>query len=147
MDEILRTEDACPDGLTEEQMRQNVINLAFGGDEDKFQEFCDLINVAVPPGTSAVLRGSSITGERYDDGAPFDADGPGTSDLDLTLVGDEIVGFYDLTGYYLPGVHTMPMGEDHPGRRGAVLAARVQVGGGRCERPTRQCSAGSRRGG
>lgn len=115
MEKVIRAEDAGADGLSEEQMRRNVISLAFGGDEDRFQEFCDLINVAVPPGTSAVLRGSSITGERYDDGAPFDADGPGTSDLDLTLVGDEIVGFYDLTGSYLPGVHTMPMGEDHPG--------------------------------
>jgi len=115
MEDVIRAEDAGPGGLSEEQMRQNVINLAFGGVEDKFQEFCDLIHVAVPPGTSAVLRGSSITGERYDDGAPFDADGPGTSDLDLTLVGDDIVGYYDLTGSYLPGVHTMPMGEDHPG--------------------------------
>ena len=115
MEKVVRAEDAGAAGLSEEQMRRNVISLAFGGDEGRFQEFCDLINVAVPPGTSAVLRGSSITGERYGDGAPFDADGPGTSDLDLTLVGDEIVGFYDLTGSYLPGVHTMPMGEDHPG--------------------------------
>jgi hypothetical protein len=62
-----------------------------------------------------VLRGSSVTGERYDDGAPFDADGPGTSDLDLTLIGGDVVDLYDLTGSYLPGVHTMPMGDDHPG--------------------------------
>lgn len=114
MDKVVRAEDAGPDGLSEEQMRRNVINLAFDGDEDRFQEFCDLIHVAVPPGTSAVLRGSSITGERYDDGAPFDADGPGTSDLDLTLVGDDIISFYNITGSYLPGVHTMPMGDDHP---------------------------------
>ena len=115
MDDLLREENAEPEGLTEGQMRQNVINLAFGGDEDKYQEFCDLIKVAVPPGTTAVLRGSSVTGERYEDGAPFDADGPGTSDLDLTLVGDDIISFYNITGSYLPGVHTMPMGDDHPG--------------------------------
>ena len=116
MEKVVRAEDAGPEGLTEEQMRQNVINLAFDGDADKFQEFCDLIHVAVPPNTTAVLRGSSITGERYKDGAPFDADGPGTSDLDLTLVGDEVIEYFNyLTGSYLPGVHTMPMGEDHPG--------------------------------
>jgi hypothetical protein len=115
MAEIVRERDAGPGGLTEEQMRRNVIELAFGGDEDKFQEFCDLIQVAVPPGSAAVLRGSSVTGERYDDGAPFDADGPGTSDLDLTLIGGDVVDLYDLTGSYLPGVHTMPMGDDHPG--------------------------------
>jgi hypothetical protein len=101
--------------LRETEMRRNVINLAFGGDEEQFKEFCELIQVAVPPGTAAVLRGSSVTGERYEDGAPFDADGPGTSDLDLTLVGEEAVALYDITGSYIPGVHTMPMGEDHPG--------------------------------
>ena len=100
--------------LSEEEMRQLVIKLAFGGDEERFQEFCDVIKASVPPGTTAVLRGSSITGERYDDGAPFDADGPGTSDLDLTLVGDEILEYFAITGSYVPGVHTMPMGPDHP---------------------------------
>lgn len=115
MDEAMSGAEEEGGQLTDEQMRHNLIQLAFGGDEDLFQEFCDLIKVAVPPGTTAVMRGSSITGERYDDGAPFDADGPGTSDLDLTLVGDEIIDYYaPLTGSYLPGVHTMPMGDDHP---------------------------------
>jgi hypothetical protein len=100
--------------LTEDEMRRLVIKLAFEGDERRFREFCDVIKASVPEGTTAVLRGSSITGERYEDGAPFDADGPGTSDLDLTLVGDEILDLYSLTGSYVPGVHTMPMGEDHP---------------------------------
>jgi hypothetical protein len=100
--------------LTEDEMRRLVIKLAFEGDERLFREFCDVIKASVPEGTTAVLRGSSITGERYEDGAPFDADGPGTSDLDLTLVGDEILDLYSLTGSYVPGVHTMPMGEDHP---------------------------------
>ena len=100
--------------LNEEEMRRLVIDLAFDGDEQRFQEFCDVIKASVPPGTTAVLRGSSITGERYTDGAPFDADGPGTSDLDLTLVGDEILEYFAITGSYVPGVHTMPMGEDHP---------------------------------
>ena len=86
MESVERAESAESHELSEEAMRQNVIRLAFDGDEDLFQEFCDLVHVAVPPGTTAVLRGSSITGERYADGAPFDADGPGTSDLDLTLV-------------------------------------------------------------
>jgi hypothetical protein len=55
-----------------------------------------------------------VTGERYDDGAPFDADGPGTSDLDLTLVGPEILGEYILDGFYLPGVHTKPLSDKDP---------------------------------
>ena len=115
----LRAEPARDEGvvqgdMTEAQKRDNVIRLAFGGDQRRFEAFCDLIRDAIPPGTSVVLRGSAVTGERWKDGSPFDADGPGTSDLDLTLVGDEVLGFYKLTGFYVPGVHSMPLGEDHP---------------------------------
>ena len=100
--------------MTEEEMRERVIRLAFGGDENRFREFCDVVREAVPEGTCVVLRGSSVTGERYDDGAPFDADGPGTSDLDLTLVGPEVLGEYILDGFYLPGVHTKPLSDKDP---------------------------------
>ena len=101
-------------GMTEEEMRERVIRLAFGGDERRFEEFCDVVREAVPEGTTVVLRGSSVTGQRYDDGAPFDADGPGTSDLDLTLVGPEVLGEYILDGFYLPGVHTKPLSDKDP---------------------------------
>jgi hypothetical protein len=101
-------------GMTEEEMRERVVKLAFGGDESRFREFCDIVREAVPPETCVVLRGSSVTGERYDDGAPFDADGPGTSDLDLTLVGTEVLGEYILDGFYLPGVHTKPLSDKDP---------------------------------
>jgi hypothetical protein len=101
-------------GMSESEMRERVIRLAFGGDESKFEEFCDVVRASIPPETCVVLRGSSVTGERYDDGAPFDADGPGTSDLDLTLVGNEILGEYILDGFYLPGVHTKPLSDKDP---------------------------------
>jgi hypothetical protein len=61
-----------------------------------------------------VLRGSAVTGERWKDGSAFDADGPGTSDLDLTLVGDQVLGSFNLTGFYVPGVHTIPLSDAHP---------------------------------
>ncbi len=95
-------------------MRERVVKLAFGGDERRLEEFCDVVRAAMPEGTAVVLRGSSVTGERYDDGAPFDADGPGTSDLDLTLVGTGILGEYILDGFYLPGVHTKPLSDKDP---------------------------------
>ncbi|HEX8352139.1 MAG TPA: hypothetical protein VF611_04545 [Pyrinomonadaceae bacterium] len=101
-------------GMTEQEMRERVVKLAFGGDERRLEEFCDVVREAIPEGTAVVLRGSSVTGERYDDGAPFDADGPGTSDLDLTFVGAEILGEYILDGFYLPGVHTKPLSEKDP---------------------------------
>ena len=68
----------------------------------------------MPPGTTVVLRGSAVTGQRWKDGAPFDADGPGTSDLDLTLVGDGPLAFFKATGYFVPGVHSRPLSDDDP---------------------------------
>ena len=72
------------------------------------------MNTAIPQGTGVVLRGSAVTGVRWDDGAPFDADGPGTSDLDLTLVGDEVIGLYSLDGFYVPAVHSKPLSDKDP---------------------------------
>ncbi|MCA1616158.1 MAG: hypothetical protein LC800_19070 [Acidobacteria bacterium] len=100
--------------LSEEQMRANVIRLAFDGDEARYEEFCDVVRAGIPAGTCVVMRGSSITGVRWKDGTPFDGDGPGTSDLDLTLVGDEVLSYYILDGFYLPAVHTKPLSEKDP---------------------------------
>ncbi len=101
-------------GLTEEEKRRNVIRLAFGDDQEKFDRFCERIRSAVPEGTKVVLRGSAVTGRRWKDDAPFDADGPGTSDLDLTLVGDEVVGLFKLDGFFVPAVHSRPVSEEDP---------------------------------
>jgi hypothetical protein len=101
-------------GMSDEEKRARVVELAFGGDRERFEEFCEIVRRAVPEATAVVLRGSSITGERWRDGAPFDADGPGTSDLDLTLVGEGVLGYYILDGFYLPGVHTKPLSDKDP---------------------------------
>jgi len=101
-------------GLTEDQKRENVIRLAFGGDRTRFEEFCRAIDEVVPAGTTVVLRGSAVTGHRWKDGAPFDADGPGTSDLDLTLVGADALLFFKASGFFVPGVHSRPLSNDDP---------------------------------
>lgn len=100
--------------LTEAQKRENVIRLAFGGSEERFREFCDRIRAAIPENTGVVLRGSAVTGERWKDGAPFDSDGPGTSDLDVTLVGDKVIGLFKATGFFVPGVHSRPLSDVDP---------------------------------
>jgi hypothetical protein len=101
--------------LSSEAKRETVIRLAFGGDERRFNEFVDIVRTAIPPGTGVVLRGSAVTGERWKDGAPFDSDGPGTSDLDLTLVGgDEVIGFFKVTGFWVPGIHSRPLSDVDP---------------------------------
>jgi hypothetical protein len=97
--------------LSEEQKRANVIRLVFGGDARGLQEFCAMLRSAIPAGVGAVLRGSAVTGVRWKDGAPFDADGPGTSDLDVTLVGGEALKLFRLQGHYLPGLHSRPLSD------------------------------------
>jgi hypothetical protein len=101
-------------GMAESEMRDNVVRLVFGGDARRYETFCDVLREAIPPGTAAVLRGSAVTGYRHGDNAPFDADGPGTSDLDLTLVGAEAVALYRLDGFFIPKVHSRPVSEKDP---------------------------------
>jgi hypothetical protein len=101
--------------MTDAEKRANVVRLAFGGSEERFEEFVRTIREEIPPGTGVVLRGSAVTGQRWKDGAPFDADGPCTSDLDLTLVGDAVIGLFTVTGFFVPGVHSRPLSDDDPG--------------------------------
>ncbi len=106
--------DPCQGGLSEHEKRANVVRLAFEGSKDRFDEFCRTIEDVAPPGTMAILRGSAVTGHRWRDDAPFDVEGPGSSDLDVTLVGDGAVLFFKATGFYLPGVHSRPLSDKDP---------------------------------
>lgn len=107
------TERPLPDGpLVGEEVRRRIVRLAFGNDESRYAAFIRTLREAVPPDVSVVLRGSAVTGKRWEDGAPFDADGPGTSDLDLTLIGGEMVKHFDV--FYIPGMHSVPLGDAHP---------------------------------
>jgi hypothetical protein len=101
-------------GLTEEQKRDNVVRLAFGGSQERFEDFCRIIRQEIPEGTCVILRGSAVTGVRWRDESPFDADGPGTSDLDLTLVGEAVIGLFKVNGFFLPGVHSRPLSDEDP---------------------------------
>src|SRR5262245_1095537 len=111
---LMGDDDIVQGGLTEQEKRGNVIRLAFGGREGLLDEFCEAIEEVVPPGTTVVLRGSAVTGHRWRDDAPFDAEGPGTSDLDVTLVGDGALAFFTQGGYFVPGVHSRPLSDDDP---------------------------------
>jgi len=122
-----QTAEDVQGGLTEEAKRANVLALAFGGRDDLFAAFCREIEQVVPPGTTVILRGSAVTGTRWKDGAPFDADGPGTSDLDLTLVGADALLFFKATGFFVPGVHSRPMGEDDPDIAPALVPLREKL--------------------
>jgi len=106
--------DHVQGGLTDEEKRANVLRLAFGGSPERLEEFCRVVRQEIPEDTAVVLRGSALTGRRWKDGAPFDADGPGTSDLDLTLVGDKAIALFSADGFFVPGVHSRPVSEDDP---------------------------------
>jgi hypothetical protein len=103
-----------PGGLTEGEKRQNVIALAFDGRPDLFERFLRAVGDVVPPGTTVVLRGSAVTGRRWKDNAPFDAEGPGSSDLDLTFVGDGALLFFKPAGFFVSGVHSRPLSDEDP---------------------------------
>jgi hypothetical protein len=92
--------------------RERVIRLAFGGDRARYDRFLHALREAIPPDVSVILRGSAVTGTRWEDGAKFDADGPGTSDLDLTLIGGEMVKHFEV--FYIPGLHSAPLSDAHP---------------------------------
>ena len=97
------------EAMSDDQMRERLIQLAFGGEPQRFQEFCNVLREELPKNSGAVLRGSAVTGVRWNDGAPFDTEGPGTSDLDLLLIGDEVIGLYTSDGFYIPLIHSKPL--------------------------------------
>jgi hypothetical protein len=111
-------------GLSEAEKRRNVVRLAFGGRPERFEEFVATLRRDIPPGTGVVLRGSALTGYRWRDGAPFDADGVGTSDLDVTLVGAAAIGLFTVTGFFVPGVHSRPVSEKDPDIAPALIPLR-----------------------
>ena len=102
------------EAMSDDQMRERLIQLAFGGEPQRFQEFCNVLREELPKNSGAVLRGSAVTGVRWNDGAPFDTEGPGTSDLDLLLIGDEVIGLYTSNGFYIPLIHSRPLCDKEP---------------------------------
>ena len=104
-----------PTEITGEPAAQSlarVIQLGFGGDDARFAQFVQTIQKVTPPDAYVLLRGSAVAGTRWADGAPFDADGPGTSDLDLTFVGKSMLDTFN--DFYIPGLHSAPLCDERP---------------------------------
>ena len=96
----------------QDTIRERVIRLAFGDDPDRYAEFVRAIDEATPAGVEVILRGSAVTGHKWMSDEPFDADGPGTSDLDVTFVGGNMVSLF--RDFHIPGIHSAPLSEAHP---------------------------------
>jgi len=92
-------------------MEERIVRLAFDGDALRFREFCARLKSGLPEGTGFALRGSVVTNKRFEDGEPYDAKGRGTSDLDVTLVGDKVMEFWNEDAFYIPALHTKPLSD------------------------------------
>ena len=112
---------------TDEQrvIRERVIRLAFGGDERRFEQLVETIATATPKAVRVILRGSAVTGHKWLSDVPFDADGPGTSDLDVTFVGGGMVSLF--REFHIPGIHSVPLSEAHPFASHALVSLRKQL--------------------
>ncbi len=102
------------DEMTDQEIRNRILRLGFRGDEKLMEAFCGQFRAGLPPNTGVALRGSVVTNERYEDQREFDADGPGTSDLDVTLIGDEVIKKWNDDAYYIPKLHTKPLCDKDP---------------------------------
>ena len=111
-DEDVKSASEATRALSEEEVRDRVIARGFGGDRQRFERFVQAIRDAIPIPVSVVLRGSVVTGVKWADGSPFDADGPGSSDLDLTFVGRDMLKLFE--EFYIPGLHSVPLSDEKP---------------------------------
>jgi len=100
--------------MSDMQVRARIVTLAFGGDERLFIAFYRKLQQGLPEGTGIVLRGSAVTNKRHEDGTPFDSQGIGTSDLDVTLVGKKVMEAWAADAFYIPALHTKPLCDKDP---------------------------------
>lgn len=103
-----------PHEMSEAEIRSRIVTLAFGGDERLFIAFYRKLQQGLPESTGIVVRGSAVTNKRHEDGAPFDSQGKGTSDVDVTVVGKKVMEAWTEGSFYIPGLHTKPLCDKDP---------------------------------
>lgn len=97
---------------SQREIRERVTRLVFGGDSRRYEEFVQVLTETAAPGVEVILRGSCVTGHKFGSEEPFDAEGPGTSDMDVTFVGGDMVMLF--REFHIPGIHSVPLSEEHP---------------------------------
>jgi hypothetical protein len=113
--------------MSDEQVEDRIVRLAFDGDALRYREFCAKLKAGLPEGTGFALRGSVVTNKRWEDGKPFDAVGRGTSDLDVTLVGDKVMEYWNEDAFYIPLLHTKPLCDEDPAIAPALNSLREEL--------------------
>jgi len=109
---LANDERTVSDAWSQDAIRERVIRLAFGCDRERFDDFVRVLDEETPAGVEVILRGSAVTGHKWMSDEPFDADGPGTSDLDVTFVGGDMITLF--REFHIPAIHSVPLSEAHP---------------------------------
>lgn len=86
----------------------------FSGDPAVLARFVTCLREALPKGTTIALRGSAVTGQRHAEDVPFDADGPGTSDLDVVAIGENVAELWVPEARLMGGINTLPLSDKAP---------------------------------
>lgn len=113
--------------MKDEQVEERVVRLAFDGDALRYREFLAKLKAGLPEGTGVALRGSVVTNKRWENGKSFDSEGRGSSDLDVTLVGDQVMEFWHGDAFYIPGLHTKPLCDKDPAIAPALNPLREEL--------------------
>jgi hypothetical protein len=117
---------------TGQELSRDALRRGFGGEPRRLRRFVAALRQALPPDTVIGLRGSAVVGHAYESGAPFDADGPGTSDLDIVVVGDAVGELWVPEARVAGGINTLPLSDEAawvaPGLDDARRRAQAIVG-------------------
>lgn len=121
-DDVVKAATEQTRSLSSAEVRERIIALAFAGDRARYALFLESIRRAIPLPVTVVIRGSAVTGVKWADGSPFDAAGPGTSDIDLTFVSGDMLKLY--SEFHIPGLHSTPLSDEHPDAAPALVPLR-----------------------
>jgi len=106
---------------------QGVVDRGFGGSTGLYDDFSTTLRQGLPSGTQVAFRGSVVTNRSWMTGAPFDGRGAGTSDLDIALLGDDVMSMWSPSAFYLPGTNSMPLSDMTPQVAPALNGLRLQL--------------------
>jgi hypothetical protein len=127
MNDAVKAASSAARELDTATLCSRIIQLGFGGDDDRYRQFVAALRAALPPEVTVVVRGSAVIGCRWADGEPFDADGPGTSDLDIALIGGDMLARWDPGHMYIPGLHSAPLDDKSPDAAPSLRALREEL--------------------
>jgi hypothetical protein len=101
-------------GTASPELVSGALERAFGQDPGVLVRFVGTLREALPPDTAIILRGSAVSGHSYTTEQPFDGAGAGTSDLDIVLIGAEVLELFDAEARLFGGVNTLPLSDHAP---------------------------------